>query len=92
MNGRWVELLGEILRSSVKLTGAACRDRGDLFLSEDADDQAAAVEICRTCPVLTECRRWVESLPRSQRPGGVVAGQVHQPRPPGLPRKTEEKI
>jgi hypothetical protein len=77
-----VPLLAAILRDSVKLTGALCTHRHQLFDAE-AGDQAdreyaadRAKKMCRRCPVLTDCRDWINSLPPSQRPAGVVAGQI----------------
>jgi WhiB family redox-sensing transcriptional regulator len=35
-----------------------------------------ALAICRTCPVLELCRAWVDSLPRSQQPVGVIGGRI----------------
>jgi WhiB family redox-sensing transcriptional regulator len=69
------ELLGRILRGVPRLPGAACRDQPGVFGSDDEDDQAVAVAICQSCSALPACAAWVDSLPRSQRPNGVVAGQ-----------------
>lgn len=81
-----VQLLAKALRDTASLPGAACQ--GDArFTSDVAADQAAALRICARCPELVACRRWVESLPRSRIPVGVTAGQIHQPRPPGRPKK-----
>ena len=33
-----------------------------------------AIAICRSCPCLAECRRWLESLDEHERPRGIVAG------------------
>jgi hypothetical protein len=80
----WLSLLTAILRDSPKLSGAACagrtlHDPPQPF--EDEDDleyrHHRAVTICNTCcPVFAQCRAWVESLPPSQRPSGVIAGQL----------------
>ncbi|BBY91331.1 hypothetical protein MGALJ_10000 [Mycobacterium gallinarum] len=70
------------------LAGAACWGRWDLFdpererepgqQSEDPHDRhQLAVSIClNECPVLDQCRAWVDSLKPSQRPIGVIAGTV----------------
>nr|WP_220096340.1 WhiB family transcriptional regulator [Mycolicibacterium fortuitum] len=45
----------------------------------------AAKALCATCPALSACRSWLESLPAQERPTGVVAGLVIK-RPGGTPR------
>ena len=35
-----------------------------------------ALRCCQSCPVLTQCSDWFDSLPAWDRPRGVVAGQV----------------
>lgn len=42
-----------------------------------------AVGLCQHCPSLDPCREWYAGLRPSQRPSGVVAGQVRQPKPSG---------
>ena len=37
---------------------------------------ARALNLCRACPVLDECRDWVLSIPIHEGPDGVVAGLV----------------
>jgi WhiB family redox-sensing transcriptional regulator len=38
---------------------ASCTsDQGDLFFSDNPDDQADAKAICRSCPVRRECAIW----------------------------------
>lgn len=43
-----------------------CSGKTELFLSERAEDQAAAVELCHTCEFEMRCRRrslqWTEKL------------------------------
>ena len=34
------------------------------------------IETCAACPELEPCRQWLQSLPRADRPEGVVAGLV----------------
>jgi hypothetical protein len=66
-------------------TGAACV--GSPHFIERAREQPArreyrenhALAICRTCPVLAECRAWLDSLPQTHRPPGVVAGIIWRP-------------
>jgi WhiB family redox-sensing transcriptional regulator len=76
--GGTAELVGKILRGVPRLPGAACRDHPELFNSDDADDQGAAVAICRVCPALPQCRAWVSALPRACRPIGVVGGTINE--------------
>lgn len=35
-----------------------------------------AVRTCGQCPALAPCGQWLDGLPRSRRPGGVVAGRL----------------
>ncbi len=46
------------------------RGRGVIAARRDA------IEICAGCPVLARCAAWVATLEPSERPRGVVAGQV----------------
>ncbi|KAA1243111.1 hypothetical protein F0Q45_25845 [Mycobacterium simiae] len=65
-----------------RLPGAACVGRWDLFDPRPDNDpdrdhtEAAALQLCRTCPALAGCRRWVDSLSPKHRPAGVVAGRL----------------
>lgn len=69
------------------LPGAACRGLSEPFDQpvdgETAKDTAyrhqTALSICRGCPALPACTAWVESLPPSRRPGGVVAATLPPP-------------
>lgn len=87
-------LLTEILDGVPSLPGAVCPDWKLTFTATtDATDPetrdysiATALRICRSCPALQRCRDWLDSLPASQRPPGVVAGQViPRSRPKGTP-------
>ena len=70
---------------------AQCRDRVELFdrttghasSAEVIYARAQALALCRSCPCLTQCRAWFDSLPISKRPFGVVAGQLSTRRVPG---------
>lgn len=90
----WIDLTAAIIEGSTSLPDALCRGRPELFDPRDLDGprsewesvesaearHAEAVELCRRCPVLAECRAWLDSLSASQRPAGVVAGCVtHEP-------------
>jgi hypothetical protein len=69
------------------LPGAKCRGRHHLFdpavPGEDPDNvtarHAQALGLCSHCPALDKCRDWLDSLPPSRRPFGVIAGNVRQP-------------
>jgi len=52
---------------------AACRRSGLDFFSVDRDVQAACIEVCRGCPVVTECLRQAVG---HREPEGVWAGEV----------------
>lgn len=83
-----VNLLIAILQGTPLLQGARCRIRPEVFdathpIGQGAsstrhhlDARAAAVAECERCPALPACRSWLESLPASQRPSGIVAGQL----------------
>ncbi|OKH76597.1 hypothetical protein EB75_02440 [Mycobacterium sp. ST-F2] len=64
-----------------QLRGALCVGRHQLF-DTTGDDPASrhrqeqATAVCRTCPVLVPCARWLDSLPPHQRPLGTVAARV----------------
>ena len=84
------------LAGAPSLPGAKCRGRHALFDAPSELDReppavteqrhAQALSLCRTCPALASCQQWYDSLPRAQRPSGVVAGQI-TPTGPGRPRK-----
>ena len=74
------------------LRRAACRGHAEIFDVRDGHDRAAiarAQAVCETCPVLSDCRAWLASLPRAERPCGAVAGRYIPPprlRPAYVPR------
>ena len=80
----WVSLLAELLRGTPKLDGACVGRWPGLWdpptKDEDPPDSeyrhSRALTICRNCSCLDACASWVEGLPRSQRPAGVVAGRL----------------
>lgn len=46
-------------------TSSACRDMTDIFFSNDQHDVRLALAVCKTCPILEECReRALSSEPR----------------------------
>jgi len=78
------------------LPGARCRGRHHLFDEAQAGEHpdtvaarhAQAIALCGRCPAAERCRDWYASLPKRKRPlGGVVAGQVREPRSAGRPRR-----
>lgn len=74
------------------LPGARCRGRHHLFdarlAGEDVDVANArhsqALELCAGCPALSRCEEWVDSLPPSRQPAGIVAGRLCRPPVPRL--------
>jgi len=76
------------------LPGARCRGRHSLFdgspPGENPEVRAArhgqALELCAGCPSLERCEDWHDSLPKRQRPVGVVAGRVNLANPVGAGR------
>ena len=77
------ELLSAMARVPI-LRGARCRGRHELFDApgcDEPDDVAQArtdqaLRICQSCPALDACTGWVDSLPASKRPPGVIAGRI----------------
>lgn len=75
------------LAGAPALPGARCRCRHHLFdppaAYEDPETVDArhpqALELCRQCPALASCRRWLDELPPQKRPPGVVAGEIRNP-------------
>lgn len=71
-----------------KLPEALCRNRARMFDEAEAgEDRAAVVErhgraaaMCRLCPALGACSEWAASLSPRQRPPGVLAGIIPDPR------------
>lgn len=57
---------------------AACIGRPDLM--EDTRLTAAALALCRRCPVLQQCRDWALSLPDRADPGGIAGGMTEEER------------
>jgi hypothetical protein len=74
----------EAIAAAPDLHGAACTDHRDLFDATTGKAAgrpgvyARAIRVCTSCPVLTRCSAWVESLPAPQRPFGVTAGVVRR--------------
>lgn len=80
----WEEIAGA-LATAPALPGARCRGRHHLFDEAHPDEpeevtqarHAQALGLCSRCPSLEPCRAYFDRLKPRQRPGGVIAGQVH---------------
>jgi hypothetical protein len=57
-------------------TRAACAGRPQ----DLQGDTQAARDLCRSCPVIRDCTRWVMTLPPRADPGEVVAGMTEKER------------
>jgi hypothetical protein len=75
-------LLEALAGSTPRLPGAACRGRYELFDTAAGQfgyrmfqARAEALAVCAGCPVLRECRQWLDSQPPG-RVRGVCAGTV----------------
>ena len=78
--------MAAMVRGSASLPGALCRGRTEWDYGATMADRDVAIAICRRCPELGACRRWMRSLPKGKRPVGViVAGKFYPPKP----RKTD---
>lgn len=94
MTAVWADLAAAI-GVAPALRGARCRGRSHLFDCGEphepaelvAQRHAQALSLCRACPSLGPCSEWLDSLPRSNKPLGVIAGQVHGPKI-GRPKRT----
>lgn len=76
-------LMAAWLGSVPQLPDAACRGRTemadvDVRSSREAID--AAIDVCLDCPVMLACAEWVEGLPADQKPAGVTASILLDPR------------
>lgn len=79
--------LQRLLNDVPTLDGAACKGRPEVFDAQPpkAPDRdylhLRARRIClRQCPALAQCRAWLDSLPSTRRPEGVVAGEFIESR------------
>jgi hypothetical protein len=78
-----VAILAAILAGTPRLPGAACRDHVGLYdAAADGDRDAAqqAIEICRRCPVLETCARWISDTHPRRPPPGVWAAHYQSTR------------
>lgn len=77
-------LLGALM-GAPRLPGARCIGRHQLFdppgdhepPEQVAQRHTAAKRLCQSCDALASCEQWLDSLPRTRRPPGVIAGQIH---------------
>lgn len=77
MTAPWVEVIAAVLRGAPSLPGARCKGRPDIWDEvEHAEIREYATNQCLTCPALQPCRTWVDTLKPSQRPIGVIAGEI----------------
>lgn len=85
------------IASSPTLSGAVCVDPGAREVFDAAAERISDVDVledalfaCARCPARQDCREWVQGLPASQRPLGVVGGLVivEGKRGPGRPRRS----
>lgn len=82
------------LAGAPALPGARCRGKSVLFDEAGRDEPAEVAEqrhaqalgLCQHCTALASCTQWFDSLPPTQRPAGVVAGQINESHR-GRPRK-----
>lgn len=74
------------LAGAPSLPGARCRGRSHLFDPAGDHEPPPTVEarhnqalgLCAHCPSLDRCAAWVDSLPKTRRPEGVIAGRLHR--------------
>ncbi|WP_264956355.1 hypothetical protein, partial [Mycobacterium kiyosense] len=97
------ENMRAVLAGIPALPGARCKGQADLYERTDSEHhmtgrltktevenaRIAALSLCQSCPALDSCRAWFGALPTTQRPHGVVAGQVITAG--GKPSKTRTK-
>ena len=76
-------LLAELAATTPRLRSASCRGQHELFDRTRVRSgqglhlaRAEALAVCAGCPVLEQCRAWLDALPPRQRPRGVIAGRV----------------
>ncbi|MGV0873490.1 hypothetical protein [Mycolicibacterium sp. XJ879] len=77
------------ISSAPDLRGALCRGSSEWDYDREREPGperearlARAVATCQHCPVLEQCRTWVDGLPKHRRPYGAVGGRII--RPPGV--------
>ncbi len=82
------DVLTELAHSTPSLPGARCKGREELFdraipqtgqrwnHPDVVSARKAAKAVCADCGALQLCAEWTNSLPQSQRPRGVVGGQL----------------
>jgi len=78
------------------MSDAACIGRWHDFDPEAAGEHptavaqrhTAALRLCDQCRARARCEAWFESLPKTQRPHGVIAGRIYPPAA-GRPRKDQ---
>ena len=87
--------LADAVANIPPLPDARCRGMWAAFdpaRDGESDEQSEqrhqlAIRICHRCPELGPCTQWIDTLPRTKHPGGVVAAKLRNPRP-SHPKKT----
>jgi hypothetical protein len=76
-----IDLLGAVLDAPRLPSPQLCRGKSELFDDyEDPEVVEYCQSRCQSCPALAACGQWLDSLPKSKRPFGVIAGTVRIPR------------
>jgi Transcription factor WhiB len=71
----WIDLVVKVIRQSAPLPGAACTRADPRLFDYHEGDPApvAALQICQTCPVLSQCRQFAHQRGDLR---GVVGGEI----------------
>lgn len=74
-------LLADLAQGIPSLPEAACRGTNVMDVANGRERAAItrAKAVCAACPVQPACAAWLEGLPKTQRPSGVVAGRYVPP-------------
>jgi hypothetical protein len=71
------------------LRGARCKGRSEIWDEHDDPELVEyALNQCRSCKAHAACESYFLGLRPSQRPHGVIAGQVNRPPKPRRPKDT----
>lgn len=72
-----VGLLSAILGGTPKLEGAHCKGKSEIWDETSCPELIEyAVNHCLSCRAQQECARWLDGLPKSKQPIGIVAGRA----------------
>jgi hypothetical protein len=83
-----LDALLDAIGATPALPGARCRGRHHLFDAAGSGEDPATVTarhnqalgLCEHCPARDRCETWFDGLKPSNRPPGVVAGRINNPR------------